>query len=262
MKPTTSARLSIPLRLHDEIVAKLRGMIMRCELLPGSRVAERELCEQFGISRTPLREALKVLAASGLVELWPNRGARISPLRPTEVADVFDVLALLERRAGELAAANLNAGGLSGLRRLHKRLMACAELKQHESLLKVDLQIHRTIVKAAGSATLLSVHDELAIKVERARYIVGASPERVHEAMQEHERILDAVLALDAGRMADELYSHCVKTRNAVVAAVQARFADDRGVWRTHEKRGGVMRGRAMPAPQDVHNVGPGHTVT
>jgi DNA-binding GntR family transcriptional regulator len=225
---TTSAPLSIPLRLHDEVVGKLRGMIMRCELLPGSRVSERKLCDRFGISRTPLREALKVLAASGLVEIWPNRGARISPLRAAEVADVFDVLALLERRAGELAASHLDARGLAGLQRLHKRLILHAGLKQQESALKVDLQIHRTLVKAAGSATLLSVHDEIAIKVERARYIVGASPERVHEAMQEHERILEAVLSLDAGRMADELYAHCVKTRDAVVAAVEARFADGR----------------------------------
>lgn len=226
---TTSAPLSIPLRLHDEVVGKLRGRILRCELLPGSRVSERELCEQLGISRTPLREALKVLAASGLVEIWPNRGARISPLRASEVADVFDVLALLERRAGELAASRLDVRGLAELQRLQKRMTAYAGMKQQESMLKVDLQIHRTLVEASGSATLLSVHDELAIKVERARYITGASPGRVDEAMQEHERILNAVLSLDAARMADELYNHCVKTRDAVVAAVQARFAGVRG---------------------------------
>jgi DNA-binding GntR family transcriptional regulator len=226
---TISAPGAIPLRLHDEIVGKLRGMILRCELVPGARVAERELCEQFGISRTPLREALKVLAANGLVELWPNRGARIARLQPMEIADVFDVLALLERRAGELAAARLDARGLAEMQRLHKRLMAQAALQRREATLQVDLQIHRALVKAAGSATLLSVHDALAIKVERARYfVIGISQERFHEALQEHERILEAVLALDAQRMADELYSHCVKTRDAVVAAVRARFADDR----------------------------------
>ncbi len=221
----TAAKPPIPLRLHDEVVNKLRGMILRCELLPGSRVAERELCEQFGISRTPLREAMKVLAASGLVELWPNRGAKIAPLDPAEIADVFNVLALLERRAGELCAPRLEARDLAGLQRLHDRLTAYADLKQQEAMLKVDLQIHRTLVKAAGSPTLLSVHDALAIKVERARYYVfGGLPERAHEAMQEHARILDAALALDAGRLAGELYNHCIKTRDAVVAAVSIRL--------------------------------------
>lgn len=227
---TTLAPLAIPrLRLHHEVLNKLRGMILRCELAPGSRVPERELCEQFGISRTPLREALKVLASNGLVELWPNRGARISRLRADEVADVFDVLALLERRAGEMAAARLNARGIGALQRLHKRLLGYAHHEQTESLLKVDLQIHRNLVTAAGSPTLLAVHEDLAAKVVRARYIVGTSQTRVHEAMGEHERILDAVLAQDGTRIGDELYSHCIKTRDAVVAAIQLRFANGSG---------------------------------
>ena len=90
--------------LHDELVAELRDMILRCDLLPGTRVPERELCVRFAISRTPLREALKVLASSGLLELRLNRGAWVPPLRSAEVTEVFDVLVGLERRAGELAA--------------------------------------------------------------------------------------------------------------------------------------------------------------
>jgi DNA-binding GntR family transcriptional regulator len=225
---TKSAHHPIPLRLHDEVVAKLRGMILRCELQPGSRVAERQLCEQLAISRTPLREALKVLSASGLIEIWPNRGSRIAPLRAGEIADIFDVLALLERRAGELAAPRLDARAVAALQRLHKRLTTQRELKQRETLLQVDLQIHRMLVMAAGSATLLSIHDELTIKVERARYLVGASPERAQEAMREHERILDAVVALDARRIAEELHTHCIKTRDAVVAAVEARATNEK----------------------------------
>lgn len=222
----TSATPSIPLRLHDEVVARLRGMILRCELRPGSRVAERELCERFGISRTPLREAFKVLAASGLVELWPNRGARIAPLVVAEVSDVFDVLALLEQRAGDLAASRLSARELAGIERLHKRLVAYADERQPEQLLRVDLQIHRTIVMAAGSATLLSVHDELATKIERARYMVGSSVERVREAVREHELILEAVLARAGKRIGRELHSHCMKTRDAVVSAIGSSLLD------------------------------------
>jgi DNA-binding GntR family transcriptional regulator len=222
----TSASRPIPLRLHDEVVAKLRSMIVRCELLPGSRVPERELCEQLGISRTPMREALKVLAAGGLVELWPNRGARVAPLDAAEVADVFDLLAILERRAGELAGRRLDARGIAALERLHRRMMGHSAQDEREQLIKVDLQIHREIVERAGSPALLSVHHELAAKVERARYLVGASYERLHDAMEEHQRIMDAVADRNAERLAEELHAHSVKTRDAVVAAVRSRIAE------------------------------------
>src|ERR1700738_2048711 len=89
--------------LHDETVSRLRAMILEGELLPGSRIAERELCDRFGISRTPLREALKVLAAEGLVELLPHRGARVSRLSDHELRDAFEIVSALEALAGELA---------------------------------------------------------------------------------------------------------------------------------------------------------------
>src|SRR5438270_3567662 len=98
--------------LHGEVLRKLSSLILRGELAPGSRVQEKALCERLQISRTPLREALKVLASSGLVELKLNRGAWIAPLRAVEVAEAFDVLAILERRAAELAGTRLTASAV------------------------------------------------------------------------------------------------------------------------------------------------------
>ena len=210
-------------QLHDEVLRKLGGLILRGELVPGSRVDERALCERLGISRTPLREGLKVLASRGLVELKPNRGAWIAPLLGEEVADAFDVLALLERRAGELAGAWVDGPTVRGLSELHRRLIRFSRLPDKEALLRTDLAIHRTIVRAAGNPTLALVHEGLAIKVERARYQAAISPERVRISMQEHEAIQEAILARDPARIADALYAHCLKTRDAVVAAVTAR---------------------------------------
>jgi DNA-binding GntR family transcriptional regulator len=214
-------------QLHDEVLRTLGGRILRGELAPGSRVDERALCEQLGISRTPLREALKVLAARGLVELRPNRGAWIAPLRAAEVADAFDVLALLERRAGELAGARLNDATVRTLTRLHRRLIGYSRLPDGEALLRTDLEIHRTIVKIAGNPTLASVHEGLAIKVERARYLAAISPERVRTSMREHEAIQKAIVARDAARIAEALHVHCLRTRDAVVAAVMAGAAEE-----------------------------------
>jgi DNA-binding GntR family transcriptional regulator len=214
-------------QLHDEVLRTLGGRILRGELVPGSRVDERMLCEQLGISRTPLREALKVLASRGLVELRPNRGAWVALLRAGEVADAFEVLALLERRAGELAGGRLDDATVRALTRLHRRLLGYSRLPDGEALLRTDLEFHRTIVEAAGNRTLVAVHDTLAIKVERARYLAAISPERVRASMQEHEQIQEAILARDPARIAEALYAHCLKTRDAVVAAVTARAVEE-----------------------------------
>jgi DNA-binding GntR family transcriptional regulator len=223
LSPLSAAAPIQRIPLHDEVLRKLGGLILRGELAPGSRVPERALCEQLGISRTPLREALKVLASSGLVELRPSRGAWIAPLRADEVAESFEVLSLLERRAGELAASRLDDAAVRNLSRLHETMVGYSRVPDGEAMLRVDLQIHRTIVDAAGNHTLATVHESMAIKVERARYLASISPERVRISMQEHEVILAAILARDGARIADALYTHCLKTRDAVVAAVIAR---------------------------------------
>jgi DNA-binding GntR family transcriptional regulator len=209
--------------LHDEVLSKLRVMILRGDMAPGERVQERALCEQLGISRTPLREALKVLAASGLVELWPSRGARIAPLRADEVAETFNVVAILEREAGGLAAVRLDAARIDQLRCLHETMLAHASGHDAESLLRMDLQIHRTLVEVAGNRMLAAVHEGLAIRVERARFIVSTDPERLRQSMQEHELIMAAILARDPGRVADALYDHCLRTRDAIVAAIRSQ---------------------------------------
>jgi DNA-binding GntR family transcriptional regulator len=220
------SRPTQPSRLHDEILAKLRSMILRCELVPGTRISERDLCLRFGVSRTPLREALKVLASNGLVELLPNRGAWVPHLLVEDVSEVFDVLSLIERRAGELAASRLVERDLRELANLHDRMVAQALAGEIEKSIRLDFLIHRRLVDAAGSRTLSRVHEGLAVRVERARYIVGTSRSRMIEAVAEHEAILEAVLTRDPTRIADELFKHCVKTRDAVVEAVRTRFGD------------------------------------
>ncbi|MDP5350141.1 MAG: GntR family transcriptional regulator, partial [Paracoccaceae bacterium] len=99
-----SAIRTIPRKsLHEELVDRLQMLIITGELQPGSKVPEKDLCSQFGVSRTPLREALKVVASDGLVRLEPNRGAWVAPLTVSEVEEVFPILGVLEALSGELA---------------------------------------------------------------------------------------------------------------------------------------------------------------
>ena len=208
-------------QLHNEVLRRLSSMILRGDMPPGSRVNERSLCEQLQVSRTPLREAVKVLAADGLIELIPNRGARIAPLSVTDVAENFEVLALLERHASEWATKRLNDAAVQELYRLHHAMLAYSRAGESESQLQMDLRIHRLIVDAAGNHVLASIHHGLARKVERARYLASIAPERVRRSMEEHEAILEAILARDPKRVADALFAHCLNTREAVVAAVR-----------------------------------------
>ena len=105
--------------LHDEILTQLRDHIVEGNLPDGSRVPERQLCEMLGISRTPLREALKVLAAEGLVELLPNRGARVRQLSEQDLAELFDIMGGLEGLAGRLACENISDAEITEIERLH-----------------------------------------------------------------------------------------------------------------------------------------------
>jgi DNA-binding GntR family transcriptional regulator len=211
--------------LHHEVLRRLSSMILRGELPPGSRLNERRCCEQLQVSRTPLRQAVKVLAFDGLVELLPNRGAWIAPLSVAETAGTFEVLALLERRAARHAAKRLSDAAIQELYRMHEAMLAYSREHDSENQLQVDLRIHRTIVEAAGNPVLANVHEGLAKKVERARYLASMPADRVRRSMEEHEAIIQAIGARDSPGLAAALYVHCVNTSEAVVGAVR-RYLD------------------------------------
>src|SRR6201998_4077287 len=103
--------------LHDEILTRLRDHIVEGNTPDGGRIPERQLCEMLGISRTPLREALKVLAAEGLIELLPNRGARVQQVSERDLADLFDVMGGLEPTAGRLACENITDAEIAEVER-------------------------------------------------------------------------------------------------------------------------------------------------
>src|SRR5258708_22993191 len=116
--------ISAGLTLHDGLLNRLRDLINQEDLAPGQKLAERVLCERLGISRTPLREALKVLAAEGLVELLPNRGARVTQLTLGDVRALFEVMGALEALAGELAASRIGDAELAEIEALHHQMRA------------------------------------------------------------------------------------------------------------------------------------------
>ncbi len=208
--------------LHEEVIDRLRDMIVQGELAPETKLNERVLAAQLGISRTPLREAFKYLASEGLVELLPNRGAVVAPLKPEKVKEMFVVLGALEALAGELVCRNATDADLAEIRALHYQMVAHHARGELAPYFRYNQQIHIRLVECAGNATLAQVYRGLNAHVRRARYMANLSHERWNEAVREHEEILDALTARDSTRLQALLRDHLAKKLVLVMEALGA----------------------------------------
>lgn len=194
--------------LHDELLDRLRSVIVDGELEPGAKVPERELCERYGVSRTPMREALKVLAAEGWVTLMPNRGAMVSALTLEELEETFPVMGVLEALSGEMACANITDDEITAIQMLHEAMANHYQKRDLVRYFQRNQQIHEAILEAARNPTLSKIYRELAGRVRRARYVANMSEQRWVQAVREHEQILDALTHRDGPRLARILKRH------------------------------------------------------
>lgn len=217
-RPEPIARAS----LHEKITARLRDMIMEGELLPGARVPERVLCERFGISRTPLREALKVLASEGLLELHPNRGATVARLTVADVDEMFQVMGALEALSGELACARVTEEELVEIRALHYQMVLHHTRNELGPYFRLNQAIHEKILDAARNPTLAGIYRGLAGRIRRARYQANMSGPRWRQAVAEHAEMLAALTARDGPRLAAILRRHLENKCETVKASLIA----------------------------------------
>ena len=194
--------------LHEEVVARLRHLLIEGEIPPGGRVPERDLCVALGISRTPLREALKVLAAEGHVILLPNRGARAAKLTAKDVRDLFDVCEGLEAIAGELACKRISDDELAEIAFLHREMERHYERRDLPQYYRCNRAIHEAIIRAADNPVLSSLYDSVTARIRRARYVAPMPPAHWELALREHEAILNALERRDGSGLAHILRRH------------------------------------------------------
>jgi len=212
--------------LHAQALGTLREMIITGELKAGERLAEAAVCELLGISRTPLREALKLLAAEGLVELRPNRGATIAPLHADEIEALFEAVSGIERISAELAAKRMTPREIAHLHALQARMEEHFEREQRSAYFRLNQEIHQRIVAGAKNEVLTSTHASLLARAERARYLALATHDRWDQSVEEHRHILEALeqgRSEEAGRL---LAEHVAHTGEAVSANLAARAAE------------------------------------
>lgn len=216
--------------LHLEIVERVRPLIVESELSPGSKVPEKALCQQFSVSRTPMREALKVLAAEGLVRLEPNRGAWVTAITEEEVNEVFPVLTVLEALSGELACAHITDDEIKYVRHLHDQMVESYEQRDLALYFKINQQIHQAILLAARNATLARSSEALSARMQRARYAANMSEDRWAEAVREHEQIITYLEARDAKRLGNILANHMRNKQASVLRWLHSEAADESAV--------------------------------
>ncbi len=201
----------IPLRgtsLHDGVAARLRSMVFDRELAPGEWIDEKALAEAWQVSRTPLREALKVLAAEGLVELVPHRGCRVIELSDTDADALFPVMALLEGRCAFEAASKASDDQLRSLRHLHDELERHAAASDIDGYYRANHEFHSAVQRLADNRWLDRVTGDLRkfMRLMRGRQL--ALPGRIAASINEHRVLIDAFIQRDAARAERAMHDH------------------------------------------------------
>jgi DNA-binding GntR family transcriptional regulator len=198
--------------LHDELVDRVRTLIVEGQLRPETRIHEGALGKALGVSRTPLREALKVLASEGLIELVPGRGAVVKKLTQKDVAEMLDVLTALETLAARLACRNATDAQIGALRGVHDEMMTHYRAGNRLEYYWRNQAIHAGIAELSANALLAGMHAVIQARMKRIRFIGNEEPERWAAAVAEHEAMIAALEARDEARLAAIVARHLDET--------------------------------------------------
>ncbi|MDB5822809.1 MAG: ydfH 3 [Herminiimonas sp.] len=194
--------------IHEQILAHLRRDIIRNRWAPGERLPEPQLCEEFNVSRTPLRDALKLLEAEGLVELKPHVGAVVTRPGQPDLEEKMQVLSSLEQLAAGLVAGTRPPRVVAELRKLHAAMKDAAARKDAQLYYRLNDDFHRAIVVGSGNVTLSKIHETLMWHVFRARHIANEYEALSTSAAEHHEAIVDFIAEGKTSKASDAMRSH------------------------------------------------------
>ena len=209
------------------VTDRVRAAILGGQFGPGERVPQDDLAQQFGVSRMPVREALRVLEMEGLIEMRPHRGAVVVDLRPEDVAEVFEIRAMLEGRAAELAAVNLTDATLARLRELLTALDGAAA--DEPRWLELNREFHTAIYPASGWPRLCAMIEQQRNVVQPYLRAALAFVGRTGTARAEHDAILRAAEARDAAELGRLTAEHLRTTARELIAFLRARREERAG---------------------------------
>jgi DNA-binding GntR family transcriptional regulator len=226
----TAEVISIPrAALHEQVAQRLRQMLVEGRIAPGAKLNERELAELLNVSRTPLREGIKMLAAEGLVELLPNRGAIAVSLSEADVMNTFEVMAGLEAQAGELAAERITQPELAEIQAMQFEMMAAYTRGDLSAYYSINSRIHTAISAAAKNPVLTTVYTQVNARLQALRFRSNQDGEKWKRAVKEHEKMVEALAARDGAAMREVLLTHLRNKRDVVLEQLREAGKAQRG---------------------------------
>lgn len=213
--------------LHFQVTDRLRDMIVSGEMEPGDSISEKDLCQHFGISRTPLREALKVLASAELIDLLPRRGAVVSPISVEGLAERFVVVQMIEAHAAEALCADARPEDIESLEDIADRIESLIAKEQVGRYFEASGEFHRRLVELTGNRPLIRIHSDLLHHLIRARLIALRYERNYSDLIRSHRSIVRAIKRKNPGAARQAATDHLIRVRKSVLATLANQPAAD-----------------------------------
>ena len=206
--------------LHDQVASRVRDLIIEGILEPGSRIAEAQLIEKLGVSRTPFREALRTLAAEGLVIVRPSKGCIVRKWTREDVFSMLEVLGRLEQLAGELACVRASDEEIDALLQLHHEMLLFYKSRDRLPYYKLNQEFHTQLTALSGNSTLQEMQRNIQARLKRIRYIGNEKPDAWAGAVEDHEAMIVALEARDSNLLGVTMAKHIENTWDRVKDSV------------------------------------------
>lgn len=200
------------LPLHEVVAGRVRDLIIEGQLAPGDEVSEPMLCELLGVSRTPIREAIRTLAGEGLIVLRPGRSTIVRQFTREEVRGMLVVIAELEAMAARTICAEASDEQIAAIAQAHDEMIRHFEAGERLPYYKLNQSIHSMVVAATGNESLVEVHELLQARMKRIRYVGNGTPDKWAGAAQEHVEMMAALQARNGEAAAAAMRKHLANT--------------------------------------------------
>lgn len=209
--------------LHQEVADRIRELILKGVLKTGGRIVETEMCVSLGISRTPFREALKILGSEGLIDLVPNKGAYVAQPSATEIREMFEVMSILEGACAGVAAERMTKAAFKKIESAHQTLEAHFEARDHGQYLAVNHVYHVMVQEMAGNKVLDEVINGLRQKILLYRHRQLYQADRFAASIREHRDLLEAFRRRDACLAESLMKRHLMNQCDTILGLIHRR---------------------------------------
>jgi len=211
--------------IHEQILPHIRRDIVLNRWLPGERLPELDLCAEYGVSRTPLRDVLKILEVEGLVELQPHVGAVVTLMDSPDLAEKFEVMMNLEQAAAMTVAQLRSPAVLKEIQRLHRSMELAAKEAKIDQYYRLNDEFHRAIILGSANQTRARIHEILMSHVSRARNRANKHEGLTASSAEHHALIVQSILAGAAEAAGQAMREHLVEVTRGALSDVQAMQA-------------------------------------